>query len=292
MVDCRHVTQSPSLKAATGIGFGTQLESAVGVALRRAHLLELVFELTFVLDRIKNYPANQRFRREFPEFVVPPAALQFESQMTTNLYSFRNGGLAQARYIVATLEPYLPAGPLSICEWGCGPARLIRHFRDLDPQRWVDVHGCDYNARSIAWDQANLPDIKFATNNAGPPLPYPDNRFDVLYSSSVFTHIPGRLQRPWLAENLRVLKPGGLVMFTVHGDAFRGRFLPHELREYDQVGFVERGEVKPGWAWYTTYHNPRWVRQEFLKGLEIPVAHLASADGLLEHDFWVVRKPR
>jgi SAM-dependent methyltransferase len=280
------------LKAATGIGFGTQLESALGVALRRAHLLELVFELTFVLDRIKNYPANQRFRRQYPDFVVPPAAILYESQVTTNLYTIRRGGMAQARYVAETLGPHLPSGPLSLLEWGCGPARIIRHFRDIDPQRWVDVHGCDYNKRTIAWDQANLPHVTFAANGASPPLPYPDNRFDAIYSSSVFTHIPGRLQRDWLAENLRVVKPGGAVMFTVHGDAYRGRFLPTELRQYDEVGFVERGEVKPGWAWYTTYHNPRWVRQEFLKGLEVLVANLAPAGGLLEHDFWVVRKPR
>jgi SAM-dependent methyltransferase len=286
------MTHSRELRASLGIGSGTTVESVLSQTLRHAHLLEGAHRAAFLLDVLKNYRRNQRFRQRNPEFACPPAYVLFESQATTSLEYFRTGGINHAQFIDQTLRPFLPAGPLALCEWGCGPARIIRHFRTLDAGRWADVHGCDYNAQAIRWDQEHIANVTFAVNGIAPPLPYPDDRFDAIYSSSVLTHIPGRLQQSWLVENLRVVKPGGVVLFSVHGDAYRGRFLPHERRQYDDAGFVERGEVKPGWAWYTTYHNPRWVRDRFLAGYEILDAKLTPEFGPLQQDVWVVRKQR
>ena len=50
----------------------------------------------------------------------------------------------------------------------------------------------------------------------GRALTYPDNSFDIVYSMSVLEHISGEQgDATALTEMLRVLKPGGLVLFSV-----------------------------------------------------------------------------
>ncbi len=46
-----------------------------------------------------------------------------------------------------------------------------------------------------------------------------------VYSVSVFTHLDERGQFDWLAEVRRVLRPGGVALLTVHGEAAFQRFV-------------------------------------------------------------------
>jgi len=53
----------------------------------------------------------------------------------------------------------------------------------------------------------------------GAPLPYPDAHFDAVVSMDVVEHLVDPL--PWLADALRVLKPGGLLFMTTPNYASR-----------------------------------------------------------------------
>src|SRR5207244_7454476 len=70
-----------------------------------------------------------------------------------------------------------------------------------------------------------------------PPLPYPDEHFDFLYAFSVFTHLSVELARRWIIELRRVVKPDGLLWFTIHGESYCDRLLPEEKVRFD------RGEI-------------------------------------------------
>lgn len=50
-----------------------------------------------------------------------------------------------------------------------------------------------------------------------PPSNYRDAEFDAVYSYSVFSHLPEDLQKPWLQELHRILKPSGILVLTVQG---------------------------------------------------------------------------
>ena len=75
-----------------------------------------------------------------------------------------------------------------------------------------------------------------------PPLPYPDGRFDLVYGLSVFTHFPAELQAPWIDELWRVLGPGGHLLLSFHGDAYREALSPSEQASFAAGNLV----VKPG----------------------------------------------
>lgn len=46
-------------------------------------------------------------------------------------------------------------------------------------------------------------------------MPYEDNFFDQIYSSSVFHHIPDKQREQFMAEHHRILKPGGRMLIRV-----------------------------------------------------------------------------
>lgn len=101
----------------------------------------------------------------------------------------------------------------AVLDWGVGCGRVARH---LAPALGSRFHGCDIDADNIAWCSANLAGA-YKASRLEPPLPYPDNSFDVIYGISVFTHLRDSWESRWLAEMHRVLRPGGWVLMTVHG---------------------------------------------------------------------------
>jgi len=79
----------------------------------------------------------------------------------------------------------------------------------------------------------------------GRALPYPDGSFDAAYSVSVLEHIPYRGDSVAIAELLRVVRPGGLVVVTVPYDRrYRETFVDDSVYERKRVGsepvFFER----------------------------------------------------
>lgn len=46
-------------------------------------------------------------------------------------------------------------------------------------------------------------------------IPFPDAEFDAVYHSHVLEHFPKRSAGPFLAECLRVLRPGGILRVAV-----------------------------------------------------------------------------
>ena len=104
-------------------------------------------------------------------------------------------------------------------------AGIARWWRDLDGP---SVVGCDYDGRLVEWCESNLPFMEAKTNASLPPLPFRDASFDLVYAISLLTHLPEDRQGPWLHDVRRILKPGGLFLFTVHGE----RWTP-QLNEED-----------------------------------------------------------
>ena len=181
--------------------------------------------------------------------------------------------------------------PLKVLEWGCGPARVIRHIGGF-LTRPAELWGSDYNPRSIRWCRRHIANERFVHNGLAPPLPLEAGSFDAVYCLSVFTHLSEAMHVAWRDELLRVLRPGGILIATLHGDHYRDRhLLPHEMDEYDGGRLVVRDAVQEGKKWYAAFHSPRYVREHLFKGLPILLHRPQPLPGCLEQDVWVVHKP-
>lgn len=117
-----------------------------------------------------------------------------------------------------------------VLEPGCGPGRNARHIAPfLDPELGA-FEGFDVSGPCIEWAQKAIgkrfPNAQFIHANiksdfynpSGDILaskyqfPYEDQRFDVVYLPSVFTHIDQEGFERYVAEIHRVMKPGGRLL--------------------------------------------------------------------------------
>jgi len=103
-----------------------------------------------------------------------------------------------------------------VMDWGCAGGRVLRHFAEEAEQ--TEFWGLDRDEQAIRWAKENLsPPFHFLTVTTYPHLPFPDEKFSLVYGISVFTHIE-HLVDLWLMEFNRVLQRGGHAIFTIHDE--------------------------------------------------------------------------
>src|SRR5262249_34512284 len=149
---------------------------------------------------------------------LPPDDIAYDAYGTLDWQFYWGFGQLIAEFLAHRIRGHAPGG--RVLEWGCGPARIVRHLPALLGTEWR-VTGADANAKTIRWCADHVPDVEFAENGTEPPLPFLEAAFDCVYAVSVFTHLSVDLQRRWARELRRVLKPGGLLVCTLNGDASR-----------------------------------------------------------------------
>jgi SAM-dependent methyltransferase len=155
-----------------------------------------------------------------PELITTEALMhEHDLQMRSTRELYFGTGYREARAVLSTVEDAgLDLGKLqSVLEFGCGSSRVLRHLRVVDD---LVLTGADANPKPLEWDRRNITGITYQQNGLEPPLSFPDASFDLIYALSVFTHIPIEWQKSWLVELRRVLRPGGILMCTVHGKAY------------------------------------------------------------------------
>lgn len=179
---------------------------------------------------------------------LPPPPLMLRVAGSDNPDFFRADGRRTYVDFAAAVERHGGFGRVRrMLDWGCGCARVTAHF--LADGRIPEVHGVDIDGEAVAWCRESLPRGTFQQTGPYPPLPFPDDCFDLVVAYSVFTHLPAEVQSAWLAEMRRVLIPGGLLLATVHGE-FAALFSlpirePQNLRERLELLFGG-GPIKGG----------------------------------------------
>jgi SAM-dependent methyltransferase len=237
--------------------------------------------------------ANARLRRKgAPDGLpLPPSDLVFLVAGTTSISWFLEGGARAAGTIREAMERRGVGldGLGAILDFGCGCGRVLRHWHDL---RRARVLGTDYSPKPVQWCRQNLPFADISVNRLAPPLAYGEAEFDLVYTFSVFTHLTEDLQVPWMNELSRVLKPGGYILLSTHGESYSDRLNEGERRQFASGRLVVKNDVKaPGTNMCAAYHPPEYVREELGRGLEL-VEHVPQgARGNPHQDLYVLRKP-
>jgi SAM-dependent methyltransferase len=202
--------------------------------------------------------------------------------------------LREGAALRARLERFLPPewtfDGKRVLDFGCGSARVLRHF--LEEAEQAEFWGCDIDGPSIDWVSANLcPPLHCFQNGLAPPLPLQDGYLNLVWATSVFTHID--LWSDWLLEMHRVLAPGGLLIASFLGEGMWEALVGESFRE-DEVGMAVLGHWKEGGAGSWVFHSEWWLREHWGRAFEIlEVARPPrTADGSpqVTHSYIAMRK--
>jgi ubiquinone/menaquinone biosynthesis C-methylase UbiE/ribosomal protein S18 acetylase RimI-like enzyme len=105
---------------------------------------------------------------------------------------------------------------MRILDVGCGAGGILLEYLDYgaDPGR---LHGTDLLADRLGKARLKCPGLRLSAADAR-ALPFPTDSFDLVTQYTVFSSILGEEDRRLVAsEMLRVLRPGGLILFYDFG---------------------------------------------------------------------------
>lgn len=198
---------------------------------------------------------------------LPPLKLYYLVTGTKDEQWFIDGGIAGKDCVRQALERNdISLTPDSrMLDFGCGCGRVMRHWKNA---HW-ELYGTDYNKDLIRWNRKNLSFANFEINQLSPPLNYESGFFDLVYAFSVFTHLSLDLQKAWRDEMRRVMKPGGVILFTTHGKHMRDSELSAEEKAlYDRDELIVRSGGRSGENACATFHSENCVEKIFGTGFE------------------------
>lgn len=256
--------------------------------LRILGLMQVADRLRYSYLKIKNRKRNRLFRQDHPEVVLPPDYMMYEA-FGLDYYRYYVNGRKSAKWVVDLVLPFLDLKAKHILDWGCGPGRIIRHLPDLVPEA-AGYAGTDYNPKTIDWCSAHLPGIRFMKNNLNPPVPAEATSYDLIYGISIFTHLSEEAHHLWLNELCRLLKPEGVLLLTLHGEAFAQKLGTNEASRFHSGQLVVRGQVKEGHRTFIAWHPEQFVRQWTRQLKELKHLPGQVVDGVAEQDTWIFQK--
>jgi SAM-dependent methyltransferase len=126
-----------------------------------------------------------------------------------------------------------------VLDFGCGCGRLARMFKGHPGE----VHGCDIDKRHVEWVRDNLDFVRALHTQPNQPVAYRDATFDLVIAISVFTHLDEATQDLLLSEMARIVRPGGTLLLTTHGERALQRAVDEEsiyrMLSVDSAGFAD-----------------------------------------------------
>ncbi|HEY0554280.1 MAG TPA: SAM-dependent methyltransferase [Thermoanaerobaculia bacterium] len=171
-----------------------------------------------------------------------------------------------------------------VLDFASGYGRVTRHaVLDVAPEQlWV----ADIYAAGVRFQEEEL-GVHGLISHADPDRFECAETFDAVLVSSLFTHLPEATFRSWLGRLWRLLRPGGVLVFSVHDEVLlpSGAALPPSGMLFDLKS--ESGSL-PGEEYGTS-----WVSEAFVRRVLRDLAPRASAHrvprGLVNfQDLWVV----
>lgn len=191
---------------------------------------------------------------------------------------------------------------LDILDFGVGVGRTLRYFYD-NPGR---LYASDVDPSIEPYIREAFPSVILKINNDEPPLDYHPESFDVIYSVSVWTHLPYESQRPWLEEMHRLLKPAGLALITTSGFTAlklrqgrnsEWRDTTHEQLQKQGIIYKEYPHFSPNHklnfpgikrSYGLTAHSPAYIREQWSSIFSV----VDIWEGVVDHvqDLVILRK--
>ena len=103
------------------------IKSNIILLLRKLGLMQLTDRLNFLYQKYKNRSSNKIFKEKNPDVILPPDYMIYES-FQMNYDNYYNDSVNTAKWLISYFEKHIELKNINILEWGCGPARIIRHL--------------------------------------------------------------------------------------------------------------------------------------------------------------------
>ena len=218
----------------------------------------------------EEYKLRQEKYRDATIKPAAPARLRKRVNGDEDLQLFESMGRTVAANVFGQL---MRVGPyrdnFRILDFGVGCGRVIRPFHEL----CLDAHltdgklnwfGSDIDAEAITWCRSVIESIgTFVVNSPMPPLPFDDQYFDFVYSTSIFTHLPEDMQFAWLSDLRRVMRIGSFAVLSTHPTDLIPSFLKDKLSNpgfYYHVG--EGTEGLPSF-YQVSFHSHEYIHKRW-----------------------------
>ena len=177
----------------------------------------------------------------------------------------------------------------SFLEFASGHGRFTRHLvKALGAERVVvsDVVG---DAVDFARQAFGVPGFVSA---AVPEQVAHDGQHDVVFVLSLFSHLPRATWGRWLARSYAMVAPGGVLVFTTHGEAA----VRKQNVTLDAEGFFftpsSESNAIAGQEYGTAFTSETFVRERMAEHLPDALLRSFSPQHFWHHqDAWVLEKP-
>lgn len=178
-----------------------------------------------------------------------------------------------------------PGQPLSLLEFASGYGRVTRHLPAALPG--FEVTASDIHPQAVEFLRGF--GLRAVQSHATPEAFDPGRVFDVIYAFSFFTHMPRGSWGRWLKALGRHVSPGGLLVFSTHGQVSQGLmgvgalepdgFFFHPVSEQKDLEVAEYGNT------ITTFG---YVHHQ-LRGTDLRLVQFREAGGG-HHDIYVLQR--
>lgn len=135
------------------------------------------------------------------------------------------------------IQEQRPVSSVRILEFASGYGRVTRHLPKVIPE--ATLTACDIHAEAVRFI-ARL-GVEAIISSENPDNFNPGRSFDVVFALSFFSHIPQTTWTRWLRRLLDYTLPGGLLIFTTHGERSR-KFIAPESVPSDDFVFLPHSE--------------------------------------------------
>jgi SAM-dependent methyltransferase len=146
---------------------------------------------------------------------------------------FMATGEAEVATVMRHLERigFVPDRRGEALDFGCGVGRLTQPLA----RRFAECVGVDISEEMVRKAVAlNRYEHCRYVANAEPRLPFAADSFSFIYSNIVLQHVPPQFSTEYLREFMRVLAPGGVLVFGVQ-DSYASRGVSSQLARARQV---------------------------------------------------------
>jgi len=262
----------------------------ISTLFRKLGLIKQIDKVHFYVSWLKTYKLRKRFNEEHPDVKLPPAYFIYET-FNLNYFSFYDKSIETAKWLISHFEKHKKLENISVLDWGCGPGRVIRHLPSF-LYNSCKFYGTDYNQKYINWCKKNISGVSFSINKLAPPLTYERNTFDIIYGISIFTHLSKEMHFAWFNELLRVLKPGGIMLLTLHGNAFKEKLTDAEKIKFEKGELVVKSNTKEGHRTFGAFQPVSFVKE--LVGSNEILEHIQGdiKNGKPQQDVWIIKKSK